>query len=49
MVNGKVVKEEVVIVKHLLDEGYATTEQQASAIAANMSVSWKQTILGDAE
>jgi len=51
MVNGKVVKvnEEVILVKYILDEGYATTEQQASVIVENMSDNWKKTILGDAE
>ena len=47
LVNGKVVREEFIITKHLLDEGYATTEQQASIIAANMGENWKQSILGD--
>jgi len=49
MVNGKVVKEEVILVKYLLDEGYATNKKQASVIVENMSDNWKKTILGDAE
>jgi hypothetical protein len=34
-----------VIKGHLLDEGYADTEEAAAAIMANMSEDWKQTIL----
>lgn len=52
MVNGKVekIKEDIgLIKKHLLDEGYASTEKQAEVIAVNMSESWKQSILGDIE
>jgi len=52
MVNGKVekVKEDIdLIKKHLLDEGYASTEKQAEVIVANMSENWKQSILGDVE
>lgn len=49
MVNGKVVKENILIKKHLLDEGYASTEKQAEVIAAYMSDNWKQSILGDVE
>jgi len=43
----KKVKEEVFdeILSHLLDEGYADTEQAALAIMANMSEEWKQSIV----
>jgi len=34
-----------VIKGHLLDEGYADTEESALAIMANMSEQWKQSIL----
>ena len=35
-----------VIKGHLLDEGYADTEEAALAIMANMSESWKNSIIG---
>jgi len=34
---------------HLLDEGYADTEQAALAIMANMSEQWKQSIIEDVD
>jgi hypothetical protein len=33
------------VIGHLLDEGYADTEEQAIAIMANMSEEWRQSIL----
>jgi len=36
-----------IIKGHLLDEGYADTEQAALAIMANMSEEWKQSIVED--
>jgi len=38
-----------VIKGHLLDEGYADTEQAALAIMANMSEQWKQSIIEDVD
>jgi hypothetical protein len=35
-----------VILSHLLDEGYADTEQAAEAIMVNMSEEWRDSILG---
>ena len=37
-----------VVIGHLLDEGYADTEDAALAIMANMSEEWKETILDEA-
>jgi hypothetical protein len=46
----KLKKEEVdiydIILSHLLDEGYADTEQAAEAIMVNMSEDWKNSIIG---
>ena len=46
----KLKKEQVdlydVILSHLLDEGYADTEQAAEAIMVNMSEEWRQSIIG---
>lgn len=36
-----------VVLEHLLDEGYANTEDQAIAIMANMSEEWRDEILED--
>jgi hypothetical protein len=43
------VKEDLfdIIKGHLLDEGYADTEEAATAIMANMSEEWKQSILSE--
>jgi hypothetical protein len=38
-----------VIKGHLLDEGYADTEESALAIMANMSEEWRQSIVEDAD
>jgi len=38
-----------IIKGHLLDEGYADTEQAALAIMANMSEEWKQSIVEDVD
>jgi len=35
-----------IILSHLLDEGYADTQQAAEAIMVNMSEEWRQSILG---
>ena len=35
-----------IILSHLLDEGYADTEQAAEAIMVNMSEDWKNSIIG---
>jgi hypothetical protein len=35
-----------VIKGHLIDEGYADTEEAALVIMANMSEEWKQSIVG---
>lgn len=47
----KKVKEEVdiysVVLSHLLDEGYANTEESAEAIMANMSEGWIEAILDE--
>ena len=44
------VKEQVdlydIILSHLLDEGYAETQEQAEVIMVNMSEEWRQSILG---
>ena len=49
-VDVKVSTEEVdlydVILSHLIDEGYASTEEAATAIMANMSEDWRDAILG---
>jgi hypothetical protein len=48
---NKTQKEQVdlydIILSHLLDEGYADTEQAAEAIMVNMSEEWKQSILSE--
>ena len=36
-----------IILSHLLDEGYADTEQAAEAIMVNMSEDWRQSIVED--
>jgi hypothetical protein len=47
----KKVEEEVdlydIILSHLLDEGYADTEEAATAIMVNMSEEWRQSIVED--
>jgi hypothetical protein len=47
-IHGNTRKEEVdlydLILTHLLDEGYADTEESATAIMANMSEDWKESI-----
>ena len=35
-----------IILSHLLDEGYAETQEAAEAIMVNMSEEWRQSILG---
>jgi hypothetical protein len=35
-----------IILSHLLDEGYADTEDSALVIMANMSEEWKNSIIG---
>jgi len=35
-----------IILSHLLDEGYAETQEQAEAIMVNMSEDWRDAILG---
>jgi hypothetical protein len=35
-----------IILSHLLDEGFADTEQAAEAIMVNMSEDWRESILG---
>ena len=35
-----------IILSHLLDEGYAETQEQAEVIMVNMSEDWRQSILG---
>ena len=35
-----------IILSHLLDEGYADTQQAAEAIMVNMSEEWRQSIIG---
>jgi hypothetical protein len=35
-----------IILSHLLDEGYADTEQAAEAIMVNMSEEWRDSIIG---
>ena len=37
-----------IILSHLLDEGYADTEQAAEAIMVNMSEDWRESIVEDA-
>jgi len=48
-VDVKVSTEEVdlydVILSHLLDEGYASTEEAATAIMANMSEDWRDSVV----
>jgi hypothetical protein len=36
-----------IILSHLLDEGYADTEQAAEAIMVNMSEDWREDIIID--
>jgi hypothetical protein len=38
-----------VVLGHLIDEGYADTEESATAIMANMSEEWRQSILDEGE
>ena len=38
-----------VILSHLLDEGYADTQEQAESIMGNMSEEWKQSIIEEKE
>ena len=49
-VDSDLAKEEVdvydLILSHLLDEGYADTQQAAEAIMVNMSEEWRDSILG---
>ena len=42
------IKEDIydIILSHLLDEGYAETQEAAEAIMVNMSEEWRQSILG---
>ena len=35
-----------IILSHLLDEGYADTQEEAEAIMVNMSEDWKNSIIG---
>ena len=35
-----------IILSHLLDEGYADTQEQAQVIMVNMSEEWRESILG---
>jgi hypothetical protein len=35
-----------IILTHLLDEGYADTQQAAEAIMVNMSEEWRDSIIG---
>jgi hypothetical protein len=35
-----------IILSHLLDEGYAETQEAAEAIMVNMSEEWRESILG---
>jgi hypothetical protein len=35
-----------IILSHLLDEGYAETEEAAEAIMVNMSEEWRDSIIG---
>jgi hypothetical protein len=35
-----------IILSHLLDEGYAETQEQAQVIMVNMSEDWRESILG---
>jgi hypothetical protein len=44
-VNNEEVEIYDVILSHLLDEGYASTEEAATAIMANMSEDWRQDIM----
>jgi hypothetical protein len=50
-IHGNTRKEEVdlydLILTHLLDEGYADTEESATAIMANMSEDWRDDILDE--
>ena len=47
---SKLKKEEVdiydIILSHLLDEGYAETQEAAEAIMVNMSEDWRESIVG---
>ena len=47
---SKLNKEQVdlydIILSHLLDEGYAETQEQAEVIMVNMSEDWRESILG---
>ena len=47
---SKLNKEQVdlydIILSHLLDEGYAETQEQAEAIMVNMSEDWRDSIIG---
>ena len=49
-IHGNTRKEEVdlydIILSHLLDEGYAETQEQAEVIMVNMSEEWRDSILG---
>jgi len=38
-----------VVLEHLLDEGFADTEESATVIMANMSEEWREEILGEAK
>ena len=42
------IKEDIydIILSHLLDEGYADTQEAAEAIMVNMSEEWRESILG---
>jgi hypothetical protein len=46
--NVKEVKEDIydIILSHLLDEGYAETQEQAEVIMVNMSEDWRDSIIG---
>ena len=52
--DGQVIKDSYeydlydIILSHLLDEGYADTEQAAEAIMVNMSEDWRESIVEDA-
>jgi hypothetical protein len=47
-VHSKNVKEDIydIILSHLLDEGYAETQEQAEVIMVNMSEDWRDSIIG---
>jgi hypothetical protein len=42
------IKEDIydIILSHLLDEGYADTQEAAEAIMVNMSEDWRESIVG---